>query len=509
MLTPLLRAERASAREVQVGVIGVGHFATAVITQSRFIAGLQTPIIADRNLDAARLALQRAHVPDEDIRVCESRQSALAAMEQQKHVIVQDALLLMDLPLDVIVESTGVPEAGARHAHEAIRHGKHVAMVSKETDATVGPMLAHLAERAGLVYTPVDGDQHGLLIELVTWARALGLEVVCGGKARDAEFVYNRERATVRCGGQQIQLNAREMDWLHPLPVEQAAIHLHARQQALAPLPQVGGFDLVEMAITANATGLMPDRPYLHAGEQNEAMNLARRLGTDARLTNRGAAHEDARLTSSLAPEAGRLHCPPLHIAEIPHALCPVAEGGILHQRGVIEAVTCLRQPHEAGLGGGVFIVVACENDYSRHILTTKGLIANPSGTTALIYRPYHLCGVETPISILNAGLLGAGTGDQPPQPRVDVIMRTTQPLNAGETLGNDHSPQLEALMATAAPVADGNPLPLHMGNGNRLRVDLPAGTIITAEMVEPPPSSALWALRRQQDHHFLGHSLQ
>ena len=71
---------------------------------------------------------------------------------------------MMDLPLDVIVESTGVPEASARHANEAIKHGKHVVMVSKEADVTVGPILRYKAARAGLVYTAVDGDQHGLLI---------------------------------------------------------------------------------------------------------------------------------------------------------------------------------------------------------------------------------------------------------------------------------------------------------------------------------------------------------
>lgn len=45
---------------VQAGVIGTGHFATAVITQSQYVERLHVPIVADLDVDAARLAYQRA-----------------------------------------------------------------------------------------------------------------------------------------------------------------------------------------------------------------------------------------------------------------------------------------------------------------------------------------------------------------------------------------------------------------------------------------------------------------
>jgi predicted homoserine dehydrogenase-like protein len=59
----------------------------------------------------------------------------------------------------VIAEATGEPEMGAKFAYEAIKHGKHVAMINKEADSAVGPILKHYADKAGLVYTAVDGDQ--------------------------------------------------------------------------------------------------------------------------------------------------------------------------------------------------------------------------------------------------------------------------------------------------------------------------------------------------------------
>ena len=246
---------------------------------------------------------------------------------------------------------------------------------------------------------------------------------------------------------------------LSPIPSGQTVQFTAGRRAVLGDLARMGNSDIGELAIAANATGLLPDVEELHG--------------------------------------------PVLRAAEIPEVLCPEEEGGMLKHRGVIEGVICLRHPSEAGLGGGVFIVVACGNDYSRHILTTKGLVPNSRGSAALIYRPYHLCGVETATSILCAGLLGVPTGATELLPRVDVAARVTEDLQAGERVGDDHSPSLRALMRSAQPVRDGAPLPLQMASGNLLTSDVPTGTLITAEMLVAPPDSTLWSLRAQQDRHF------
>jgi predicted homoserine dehydrogenase-like protein len=38
---------------------------------------------------------------------------------------------------------------------------------------------------------------------------------------------------------------------------------------------------------------------------------------------------------------------------------------------------------------------------------------------------------------------------------------------------------------------------------GHLLRREVPAGTVMTAEMVEPPPDSGLWRLRREMEETF------
>jgi len=382
-------------------------------------------------------------------------------MEEGQHVILTDAMQMMYLPLDVIVESTGVPSAGAKHGLEAIRHGKHVAMVSKETDVVVGPILKHLADEAGLVYTAVDGDQHGLLMALVQWARDLGLEVLSGGKSLEFDHIYDPRTKTISWSTDSVSISDEQYTTFAPRSPEHPSIDSFKRREMLGDLGIVAGYDVTEMTISANATGLVPDIDTLHA--------------------------------------------PIIRISEIPEILAPKKEGGILSHRGVIDCVSCLREAHEPGLGGGVFIVVSCENDYSRNILTSKGLIPNRKETTALIYRPYHLCGVETPITTLVAGLLNMSTGATNYHPSFDVIARAKEDLKAGDQIGTDHMKTVEYLMRPAQPIAPSNPLPFHMASGNILNSDVPKGQLITAGVIQADETEPLWTLRKQQDTHFLG----
>ena len=450
---------------VKAGVIGTGHYATAIVCQAQSMSRLDVSVVADVNVDKGRQAYRDAGVDDDRIVVCDSRAAALDALERDAKVVLEDATLMMELPIALVAEATGVAEAGARHAAAAIRHGKHVAMVNKEADVSVGPILKHRADRAGVVYTAVDGDQHGLLIGLVDWARTLGLHVIAGGKASDGEYLHDPVQRTVtrrtRQRDHRVTLDDATAPAFDPIPPGLAESVVATRRHIARGLPAIGGWDLGEMAIAANATGLLPDVPELHASI--------------------------------------------VHVAEIPEVLCAREDGGILTRDGAIDAVICLRQPQEAGLGGGVFVVVDSASEYSRRIMVGKGLLANRRGSAALIYRPYHLCGVETPLTMLWAGLLGAPTGAGELLPRVDVVARANVDLKAGDTLPGDHSPKLQSLMLPAMPVAAAAPLPFHLGSGNPLACDVAAGTVITAAMVRPPADSTLWSLRQEQDSHFLG----
>jgi predicted homoserine dehydrogenase-like protein len=446
-----------SRRPARAAVIGCGSFGSGILAQAAAVPLLELTAVADLDPDVARNACLHAGIPDEALVVCESRQAALQAMETGKQVIAADPMLLMELPVDVIVEATGHPEAGARHAEAAIRHGRHVAMVNKEADVTVGPILKRLADEAGVVYTAVDGDQHGLLMGLVAWARRLGLEVLCGGKSRDHEVEVDPAAGNLSSEWDADPLTTDHARAFNPLPHRGAERCPAARRERLGAGGRIGNWDLVELVIAANATGLVPDLPE-------------------------------------------GVHCPPLFIREIPRILCPTDMGGILSRRGVIDAVTCLSGPDEAGLGGGVFIVGTTANDAARRVLSRGGVCSNDDGTATLITHPYHLLGVEAINSILAAALLGVATGAVDYQPRFDVFIRATRDLEAGSVIGGDHNPDIEAFIGPAAPLADNRPLPSHLANGNPLACDVARGTVITREMVVAPTDSSLWALRALQD---------
>jgi predicted homoserine dehydrogenase-like protein len=181
MIYEQLFARAKHPQTVLAGVIGCGDFGQAIVAQGHCVPRLRIPIVADIRPENARQAYRLAGIPDDAIAVCDSSTAALRAMETGKSVIVEDALLLMDLPLHVIVSATRSPEAGAHFALQAIHHGKHVVMVDKEADSAVGPILKHLADRAGVVFTTEDGDEPGLMMGMVGWASSLGLEVLAAG----------------------------------------------------------------------------------------------------------------------------------------------------------------------------------------------------------------------------------------------------------------------------------------------------------------------------------------
>src|SRR5438876_11678023 len=90
---------RSSSRQrpVRAGIIGCGAFGTSILAQAPSVSLLEIPAVADQDLQAARLAYQRAGVGEDQLVLCDSHRAALAALEAATTVIVADPLLLMEL----------------------------------------------------------------------------------------------------------------------------------------------------------------------------------------------------------------------------------------------------------------------------------------------------------------------------------------------------------------------------------------------------------------------------
>jgi predicted homoserine dehydrogenase-like protein len=448
-----------SGRVVRAALIGAGEFGRSLVSQSRSIDNLDLRVVCDRNLETARDACRRAGVPEKAIAVCDSPASARKTLDNGRYVLVEDSALVMDLSVDIVVEATGNPEAGASNAAAALASGKHVAMATKEADSVVGPLLHRRARQAGLTYTPVDGDQPSLLLGLLSWARTLGLEVVAAGKSSEYDFVYDPIREIVSWRDRSVEVPGFAEQW--QLTPDDRAGTVARRAKALAALPQRTVPDLCEMGLVVNGSELSPDTPSFHV--------------------------------------------PIARTVEVPDVLCPREDGGILENSGVIDVFNCLRRPDEASFAGGVFIVVACRDAATWRTLRDKGIPVSGDLGYALLYNPQHLLGVEAPVSILSAVLLNRSTGGVEIRHRCDLVARAARDFAAGETLSiTDHHHHevdgLEPMLVEPAIAGGSNPLPYYMAVERRLTRALPAGDFIRCDMVEHDATSRLWSLRAEQD---------
>ena len=448
-----------SNRVTDVALIGTGAFGRSFLAQSSLIPGIKVTAVCDQDIELAKAVCLQTGLAPEDLKVCHTESEANDAIANGRTAVVSDAGLLPDLPIEVLIEASGMPGAGAIHARAAIDSGKHVVMVTKETDCVVGPILNRLAQNAGTVYTPADGDQPSLLIGLISWAETLGFEIVCAGKAAELDFIFDPESKAIARGNQTVSV-AEENLW--DLPNGAAEHGIGLRRRAFESLQQFSAADLCELAIVINSTGYDYDAPQLQA--------------------------------------------PVARIIEMPEMMCGRNRGGIFQKEGVIDMVNCLRRADEVSFAGGVFVIVTCRERETWQLLKDKGHLVDRAGTRAMIFRPCHLLGVETSISVLAASRLKLSTGETNINPLVDVGIRASRTLAPGEqlTLRPDHSiPGVLPEIMPAGKMASDSPLPYYLAAGNRLNRAVEAGRLLTCGMIDYDPQSCLWKLRREQDEVF------
>src|SRR5262249_22518504 len=120
------------------------------LTQARLTRGLHVVAVADLDVARAKSQLKTAGWEEGAFAAA----SLGAAFKSRRICVTADAQALMAFPdIEVIIEATGVPQAGIRHALDAIAHGKHIVMVNVEADAVAGPLLARKAKAANVVYS--------------------------------------------------------------------------------------------------------------------------------------------------------------------------------------------------------------------------------------------------------------------------------------------------------------------------------------------------------------------
>lgn len=422
-----LRKLDESGDKINVGLVGVGRMGRGVVSQVFNMKGIKIPIIANRTVDKAKEAFRLAGVNSKDIYMTNTVSEAEKAIKNGKYVVTEDfEVVTKVLPIDAVIEATGVPEIGAHTALQSIHNGKHVVMLNVEADVTVGPILKHMADSAGVVYTVSAGDEPGAIKELYDFADAVGFEVVAVGKGKNNPL--NRDAT--------------------PDTVRQKADEKNISACMLTSFVDATN-TMIEMTTVSNALGFLPSQRGL------------------------------------IGPRST--------IKDLPKLFSLKEQGGILDRYKVVDYVL--------GIAPGVFVVITTDRPIIKEEMS---YVSMGDGPNYVLYRPYHLVCVETPLSVARAYLYGEPTIAPAGAPVSETVAVAKRDLKAGEHLDGIGGYTVYGIIDTAENARKQKALPIGLINDKTsLNTDVRKGETITYDMVELDNDSIIVQLRRIQDKFF------
>jgi len=435
-----LRQRAAEGRPVRVGLIGAGKFGSMYLAQIPRTPGVHLAAIADLSPVAARANLARVGWSAERT-VASGIDAAIAA--GTTHVGDDWQALVRHPAIDVVVECTGHPVAAVDHCLEAFAHGKSVVNVTVEADAFCGPLLALRAQQAGVVYSLAFGDQPALICDLVDWARTCGFPVVAAGRGH--KWLPHFAQSTP------------ETVWGHygltPEQAQRGGLNPKMFNSFLD-----GSKPAIESSAVSNATGLG-------------------------------------------VPSNGLLY-PPASVEDIPFVTRPVAEGGVLERKGMVEVISSLepdgrRIPYDIRMG--VWVTVEGETEYIRNCFEEYNAHTDPSGRYFTLYKRWHLIGLEVGVSVASVALRGEPTGVATAW-NADVVATAKRDLAVGEVLDGEGGYTVWGKLLPAATSAAMGGLPLGLAHDVRVIRPVRQGQSLSWDDVAIDTGTRAYRLRREME---------
>lgn len=230
LLDTALEQRAQNENPVRLGIIGAGYIARGAANQIlNFLPGMDVAAVSNRTVSKAETLF--ADAGDADVRHADSAAQLDEAVRAGRRVVTDNPEAVCRCEtVDVIADLTGEIEFGARVTLDAIEHGKHV-IASAEVDSVIGPILKTRADQRGVVYSNCDGDQPGVIMNLLRWVRCIGFSPVLAGNIKG---MLDHERT----------------------PETQAAFAAkHGQTPRMATHFADGTKIAMEMAVVANATG--------------------------------------------------------------------------------------------------------------------------------------------------------------------------------------------------------------------------------------------------------------
>lgn len=447
-LNKKLKNLKNKGKSIKVAIAGVGQMGRGLISHIREINGIQVVAVANRDVKRIRSILREINISDDEIMLIGYRggidvkndksmikaegenldnktREKINQMAKKGKIIVSDELdILFALDdVDMIIDATGNPGAGAYIAYNAVLHKKHIVTLNVEADVVIGPKLKKLADDAGVVYTVSAGDEPAALKELYDFADALGLEVVAAGKGKNNPLDRYANPKTLKD---------------------------YAKSKGSSPKMMTSFVDgtksMIEMACLSNSTGLIPDCRGMHG--------------------------------------------PRADIKDLISVFSLKEDGGILSKKGVVDFAI-------GDLAPGVFLVYTTEN---KTIKADLKYLMLGSGPYYLLYRPYHLTSIETPITIARTYFYREPTLVPEYGMISEVITLAKKDLKEGEKLDGIGGYTVYGLIEEYRTAKKEDLLPVGLSEGCVLKKDIEKDQPIKYNDVNLSGDSLLLKLRRSQD---------
>jgi predicted homoserine dehydrogenase-like protein len=165
-------------------------------------------------------------------------------------------------------------------------------------------------------------------------------------------------------------------------------------------------------------------------------------------------------------------------------------DGGILNKHGVVEYVN--------GIAPGVFVTVSTDNEEIAYQMQYHSMGPGPLWT---LYRPYHLCNLETPLTVAKAVIDGEKTCVAKDGLVAECITRAKIDLKKGQKIDGIGGYTTHGSICTEKEATEKGYVPFGLINKNAvMKCDVKKGTLITYDMVELDKNTLIYKLRKEQD---------
>jgi len=198
---------------------------------------------------------------------------------------------------------------------------------------------------------------------------------------------------------------------------------------------------------------------------------------------------------TGLVPDVRGMHGPVTHRDILEQVFRLKEDGGILNRSGVVDFGVGKVAP-------GVFLIVRTDHPRLREAMVLRDMGKGPYYT---LFRPYHLCSIEVPLTC--AQLVIRGTSNMAPLDRLvsEVFAVAKQALRRGDVLDGIGGATFYSSIDRYEVAREERLLPVGLAKGARLVRDVLMDTPLTYDDVVLHEPSTVLALRRLQDRWMVG----